>query len=309
MCVCAHTVVCVCVWRGGGAHVPVFDGMILCGSDWNDLVDVVGFIHPPLHHAPNAREASAAPPATPSPSPSEGEALDTAPSPESPTLPALEENAARPAAAAAVAAGEGEAGETEEQVERKPAGSSDPTPPSPPSFHPPPALVSFLAEGPPPLFLAYGSMHLSKPCYVARCVLKAVALLGVRAIIGSAAIRQHRCCSSSHCLMAGGRIRKGRKGGVGAGRRSEEGGGKRGGKGRRGRRSERNVEGREAGGVVEGGGTQGGAEEGGGCGEGGGEGESEVVQQGSVLFVGSVAHDWLFPHCSATVKQTTHSTH
>ncbi|CAI7735310.1 unnamed protein product, partial [Closterium sp. NIES-54] len=270
-------------------------------SDWNDLVDVVGFIHPPLHHAPNAREASAAPPATPSPSPSEGEALDTAPSPESPTLPALEENAARPAAAAAVAAGEGEAGETEEQVERKPAGSSDPTPPSPPSFHPPPALVSFLAEGPPPLFLAYGSMHLSKPCYVARCVLKAVALLGVRAIIGSAAIRQHRCCSSSHCLMAGGRIRKGRKGGVGAGRRSEEGGGKRGGKGRRGRRSERNVEGREAGGVVEGGGTQGGAEEGGGCGEGGGEGESEVVQQGSVLFVGSVAHDWLFPHCSATV--------
>ncbi|CAI5960818.1 unnamed protein product [Closterium sp. NIES-64] len=154
---------------------------------------------------------------------------------------------------------------------------------------------------PAPLFVAYGSMQLSKPCYVARCVLKAVGLLGVRAIIGSAAIRQHRCCSSSHCLAAGGRTRRGGKGRAGVGGRVEEGGGKREGKGRQGKHAERNVAGREAGGSVEGGGTQGGAEEGGGGGEGEGEGECEVVQQGGVLFVGSVAHDWLFPHCSATV--------
>ncbi|CAI5487587.1 unnamed protein product [Closterium sp. Naga37s-1] len=269
-------------------------------SDWSDLVDVVGFIHPPLHHAPSARAASAASPATPSPSPSEGEARDTAPSPESPALPALEEEAARPAAAAAVAAAEGEAGEAEEQWEHKPAPACDPTPPSPPSFHPSPALVSFLAEGPAPLFLAYGSMQLSKPCYVACCVLKAVALLGVRAIIGSAAIRQHRCCSSSHCLVAAGRTRKRGKGDAGVGRSGEEGRGKKGRKGGRGRHAERSVEGGTTGGSVEGGGTQEGAEEEGGGGEGGGEGESEVVQQGSVLFVGSVAHDWLFPHCSAT---------
>ncbi|CAI5462816.1 unnamed protein product [Closterium sp. Yama58-4] len=162
-------------------------------------------------------------------------------------------------------------------------------------------VMDITNQGPAPLFLAYGSMQLSRPCYVARCVLKAVALLGVRAIIGSAAIHQHRCCSSSHCLVAGGRIRRGGKGRAGVGRMGEEGGGKSGGKGRRGKRSERNVGGREAGGSVEGGGSQGGAEEGGGVGEGGGEGECEVVRQGSVLFVGSVAHDWLVPHCSATV--------
>ncbi|CAI5955172.1 unnamed protein product [Closterium sp. NIES-64] len=257
---------------------------------------------PLLAPKPSAREASAVPPPTPpSSSPSEARTLESAPLPESPTLPASEEEAARPAAAAAVAAAGGEAGEKEEQGECKPAPPSDPLPPSPPSFHPPPALVSFLAEGPAPLFVAYGSMQLSKPCYVARCVLKAVGLLGVRAIIGSAAIRQHRCCSSSHCLAAGGRTRRGGKGRAGVGGRVEEGGGKREGKGRQGKHAERNVAGREAGGSVEGGGTQGGAEEGGGGGEGEGEGECEVVQQGGVLFVGSVAHDWLFPHCSATV--------
>lgn len=55
--------------------------------------------------------------------------------------------------------------------------------PEEPSWTPPPALVDFLASGPPPVFVGFGSMAAREPQRITRIVLEALRLSGQRAIL------------------------------------------------------------------------------------------------------------------------------
>lgn len=55
--------------------------------------------------------------------------------------------------------------------------------PAPPDWTPPPELVRFLAAGPPPVYVGFGSMMGTDPDRTGRIVAEAVALAGVRAVV------------------------------------------------------------------------------------------------------------------------------
>ncbi|EIE23064.1 UDP-Glycosyltransferase/glycogen phosphorylase, partial [Coccomyxa subellipsoidea C-169] len=52
-------------------------------------------------------------------------------------------------------------------------------------YSPPEDLVQFLEAGPPPVYIGFGSMTLSRPHELARTVFAAVKEMGVRAVIGA----------------------------------------------------------------------------------------------------------------------------
>lgn len=53
----------------------------------------------------------------------------------------------------------------------------------PPSYQPPPDLEQFLASGPPPVYIGFGSIVVDSPQRLSNTVLQAVAASGVRAIV------------------------------------------------------------------------------------------------------------------------------
>ncbi|GAA1761568.1 glycosyltransferase [Nonomuraea bangladeshensis] len=57
--------------------------------------------------------------------------------------------------------------------------------PAPPGWTPSPELAAFLAEGPPPVYVGFGSMAGTDPQRVGRVVAEAVRLAGVRAVLAS----------------------------------------------------------------------------------------------------------------------------
>jgi UDP:flavonoid glycosyltransferase YjiC (YdhE family) len=56
-------------------------------------------------------------------------------------------------------------------------------PPVPEGFPPPPALAAFLRDGPPPVYVGFGSMVTADPARTLAVVLDAIARLGVRAVL------------------------------------------------------------------------------------------------------------------------------
>jgi len=58
-------------------------------------------------------------------------------------------------------------------------------PPRPAGWHPPAALVDFLAAGPPPVYVGFGSMNTGDPAATTQLVVRALALAGRRGILAA----------------------------------------------------------------------------------------------------------------------------